>query len=120
MNDLVACADGILSGELVGKPHETRFGEALLAELGGAGIMYHADRVRWDWLSRFRERIVSPEVHPDRRVTFRVKVPNAKRVVLQSGPILNALGSADGEIGFHEVDASGVWALTVGPLPPDI
>ncbi|MBN1873277.1 MAG: MBL fold metallo-hydrolase [Anaerolineae bacterium] len=120
LDDLIACADGILSGELEGKPHETRFGEALLAEAGDAGIIYHADRIRWDWASGFRERMISPEVHADRRVTFRVKAPNAKRVVFQSGPILNALGSADGEVGFHEVDEDGVWSLTLGPLPPDI
>ena len=113
-------AAGIVSGELDGKPHETRFGEALLAQYGEAGILYHADRVRWDWAAGFRERMVSPEVHADRRVTFRVKAPNAKRVVLHSIPILNALGSADGMVGFHEVDDDGVWSLTLGPLPPDI
>jgi enterochelin esterase family protein len=64
--------------------------------------------------------LVSPEIHADRSVTFRVKAPNAKRVLLQSGPILNALGSADGMVGFHEVDEEGVWSLTLGPLPPDI
>lgn len=120
LDDLVACASGILSGELEGKPHETRFGEALLAEVGEAGILYHADRVIWDRAARYRERMVSPEVHADRRVTFRVKAPNAKSVVLHSGPILNALGSADDSLGFHEVDEDGVWSLTVGPLPPDI
>jgi enterochelin esterase family protein len=68
----------------------------------------------------FRGRLVSPEIHSDRRVTFRVKAPNAKRVLLQSGPILNALGSADGMVGFHEVDEEGVWSLTLGPLPPEL
>jgi enterochelin esterase family protein len=120
LDDLVACAAGIVSGELEGKPHETRFGEALLAEVGGAGILYHADRVLWDRAARYRERMVSPEVHANRRVTFRVKAPNAKRVVLHSGPILNALGSADDRVGFREVDEDGVWSLTLGPLPPDI
>jgi enterochelin esterase-like enzyme/glyoxylase-like metal-dependent hydrolase (beta-lactamase superfamily II) len=120
LDDLVSCAAGIVSGELEGVPHETRFGEALLAEVGGAGILYHADRVLWDRTARFRGGMASPEVHADRRVTFRVKAPNAQRVVLQSPPILNALGSADGMVGFHEVDEEGVWSLTVGPLPPDI
>ena len=120
LDDLVACAEGIVSGELKGKPEETRFGEALLAEYGSAGIMYKADRIRWDFSAMFRGRLVSPEVHPDRRVTFRVKAPHAKSVLLQSGPILNALGSADGAVGFHEVDQEGVWSLTLGPLPPDL
>jgi enterochelin esterase family protein len=103
-----------------GNPYETRFGEALLAECGSAGILYRADRIRWGWASRLRERIISPEVSADRAVTFRVRAPNAQRVVLQSGPILNALGSADGSIGFDTVDDDGLWSLTVGPLPPDV
>jgi enterochelin esterase-like enzyme/glyoxylase-like metal-dependent hydrolase (beta-lactamase superfamily II) len=120
LDDLTACAAGIVTGNLEGKPHETRFGEALLAESGGAGILYHADRVLWDRTARLRERMVSPEVNADRHVTFRVKAPNAKRVVLQSAPILNALGSADAMVGFHEVDEEGTWSLTLGPLPPNI
>ncbi len=120
IEDLVACADGILTGEVEGKPYETRFGEALLAECGSAGIIYLEDRIQWGWASRMGKRIISPEVHTDRTVTFRVKAPNAQRVVLQSGPILNALGSADGSVGFNTVDDDGLWSLTVGPLPPDI
>jgi enterochelin esterase family protein len=103
-----------------GKPEETRFGAALHATVGTAEIYYKADRVRWDFSAMFRGRLVSPEVHADRRVTFRLKAPNAKSVLLQSGPILNALGSADGAVGFHEVDDEGVWSLTLGPLPPDV
>jgi enterochelin esterase family protein len=91
-----------------------------MAECGAAKIMYNADKVRWDFAAMFRGRLVSPEVHADRRVTFRLKAPNAKRVLLQSGPILNALGSADGMVGFHEMNEEGVWSLTLGPLPPDI
>ncbi len=120
INDLIVCADRILAGEVEGKPYETRFGEALLAEFGSAGIIYLEDRIQWGWASRLGKRIVSPEVHPDRTVTFRVKAPNAQRVVLQSGPILNALGSADGSVGFNTVDDDGLWSLTVGPLPPDV
>ena len=120
VDDLVACAGRILSGELVGKPQETRFGECLLAEHGTAGITYRADRVRWQFSSLRGERVVSPEVNADRTVTFRVKAPNAKRVLLNSGPILNALGSADSVMAFQEMDDRGVWSLTVGPLPADI
>jgi enterochelin esterase-like enzyme/glyoxylase-like metal-dependent hydrolase (beta-lactamase superfamily II) len=120
LDDLVSCAGRIVSGELVGEPHETRFGECFLAEHGDAGILYDADRVRWDFAALFRGRIVSPEVRADCTVTFRVKAPNAKQVVLQSGPILNALGSADSVIAFREMGDDGVWSLTVGPLPPDI
>ena len=120
LDDLVVCAVKILSGELVGQPQETRFGECLFAEYGTAGIMYQADRVQWQFSAMFGERIVSPEVHADRMVTFRVKAPDAKQVLLQSGPILNALGSADSVMAFHEMGDDGVWSLTVGPLSPDI
>jgi len=78
IDDLIACAAGILSGELVGKPQETRFGECLLAELGSAGVMYKADKIHWRFPWREGERIVSPEVHADRTATFRVKAPKAE------------------------------------------
>ncbi len=120
IDDLIACAAGILSGKLVGKPQETRFGECLLAELGSAGIMYKADKIYWRFGWMQGERIVSPEVHADRRVTFRVKAPKADRVMLTSGPLMNALGSADAGMAFQDKDAAGVWSLTVGPLPPDL
>jgi enterochelin esterase family protein len=120
LEDLLACAEGLLSGELEGAPHETRHGDALLAEVGSAGILYPAGGVNWDWEARLRNQVFAPEVHADRRVTFRVQAPNAKRVILQSAPILNALGSADATIGLHEVDEDGWWSRTLGPLPPDI
>jgi enterochelin esterase-like enzyme/glyoxylase-like metal-dependent hydrolase (beta-lactamase superfamily II) len=120
LDDLESCAEKIVSGELVGKPQETRFGEGLLAECGSGAIMYKADRVRRRPLWLQGERIVSPEVHDDRTATFRVKAPKADRVLLSSVPVMNALGSADAAMAFQERDAAGVWSLTVGPLPPDI
>ncbi|MBS1827726.1 MAG: esterase [Acidobacteria bacterium] len=54
--------------------------------------------------------VLSPEVHPDRRVTFRFRAPSAKEVVLsregaQRSPMTR------GE--------NGVWMLTTDPLDPD-
>jgi len=120
LDDLVACADGILSGELAGEPQETRFGPALQASLGSAQILYRADHIqrRFPWL--FGNRIASPEVYADRTVTFRVKAPHAERVLLSSGPVMNALGSADHALAFPGKDEDGVWSLTLGPLPPDV
>ena len=120
LDDLAACAEGILSGELVSKPQESRFGECLLGEYGSAGIMYRADRIRRPFLSSRGQDIVSPEVHADRTVTLRVKAPHVRQVLLNSGPILNALGSADSAMAFQEMGDDGVWSLTVGPLPPDV
>ena len=120
LGDLAACADQILSGELIGEPQETRFGPCLLASLGTAGILYKADGIHrhFPWLRG--ERIESPEVHADRTVTFRVKAPHAERVLLASGAVMNALGSVDNVLAFQGKDEDGNWSLTVGPLPPDI
>src|SRR5687768_5225089 len=54
----------------------------------------------------------SPEVSADRRVTFRVRAPNASKVTvfcecLSTEPALSK-------------DAEGVWSITVGPIDPDI
>jgi enterochelin esterase family protein len=62
-----------------------------------------------------RERprpIVSPEVHPDRTVTFRFRAPEAKKVEL-SGQFLKANQPLT-------VDAAGVWSVTVGPVEPNL
>jgi enterochelin esterase family protein len=56
-------------------------------------------------------KIVSPDVQPDGRVTFRFRSPNAGKVEL----------SLEGErdhTGMQK-DEQGVWSVTVGPLQPD-
>ena len=51
----------------------------------------------------------SPDIHPDRTVTFRLMAPNASEVALN--------GSWDGATNIKMTkDASGVWSTTVGPL----
>ncbi|HEX7088110.1 MAG TPA: alpha/beta hydrolase-fold protein [Vicinamibacterales bacterium] len=59
------------------------------------------------------DTLVSPEVLPDRRVTFRLYAPKASEVTLRGdwmdGPGTVALTK----------DAQGVWSATVGPLGPD-
>jgi enterochelin esterase family protein len=58
---------------------------------------------------------VSPEVHPDRTVTFRLFAPKASEVVLMGSPgILEVLK----EPKPLQKDDHGVWSLTVGPVPP--
>ena len=54
----------------------------------------------------------SPEVHADKKVTFRYMAPNAKEVKL-SGQF------ADGQIDMVKNDM-GVWEVTVGPIEPDM
>jgi enterochelin esterase-like enzyme len=55
------------------------------------------------------QRLVSPQVNPDRTVTFRLRAPEASQVSLSfagSKPMTK--------------DAAGVWSATVGPLAPEI
>jgi len=57
---------------------------------------------------------VSPEIHPDRTVTFRLFAPKASEVVLMGSPgILEAIKKPMP----LQRDEKGVWSLTVGPLP---
>ena len=57
--------------------------------------------------------VLSPELLPDGRVTFRLYAPRAEQVLLR-GEVVAGQRSAmtRGE--------GGVWSLTIGPLPPDI
>jgi enterochelin esterase family protein len=55
-------------------------------------------------------RVLSPEVHPDKRVTFRFRSPNAKEVLLgREGTTRVPMQKGD----------DGVWALTTDALAPD-
>jgi enterochelin esterase-like enzyme len=56
----------------------------------------------------------SPEVHPDRRVTFRLYAPKATEVTV----------SGEFEVGApaHKLtkDAQGIWSVTIGPFEPEL
>ncbi len=56
-------------------------------------------------------RLVSPEVHPDRRVTLRFRAPNAAKVTL------NREGGRPVEM---TKDDKGVWSVTTEALAPDM
>ena len=54
--------------------------------------------------------VTSPEVAPDRRVTFRLRAPEARAV------------KVSGDFGAHadmQRSDDGVWTVTVGPLDPE-
>jgi len=57
--------------------------------------------------------VVSPQVHADKKVSFRFLSPSAKQVLLGGG-----------QFGASQVpmvkDSLGIWSVTVGPLKPDI
>ncbi len=56
-------------------------------------------------------RFKSPEIHPDRRVTFRFFAPGAFRVLVGGGNLaVHAMEKGD----------DGIWVATIGPLEPDL
>lgn len=66
----------------------------------------------------FGASVISPEVRDDHTITFRLKAPDAKQVMLTGGPMLLALAKKD-PIPFRK-DTDSLWTLTVGPVKPDI
>jgi 1,4-alpha-glucan branching enzyme len=59
------------------------------------------------------DTLVSPEVRPDRTVTFRIRAPKAAQVTLFGAWM---------PVGTQQPmtrDADGVWTATVGPLAPN-
>jgi enterochelin esterase family protein len=58
--------------------------------------------------------VSSPEVHPDRRITFRIRAPKASEVTF-TGDWMPAGASEK-----MTKDANGVWSVTLGPLEPSI
>ena len=57
---------------------------------------------------------VSPEIHADRTVTFRLFAPKASEVVLMGSPGILEFTKKPLPL---KRDEKGVWSLTVGPLP---
>ncbi len=57
--------------------------------------------------------VISPQVHADKKVTFRYLAPSAKEVKLG--------GSEFGAVRSPMVkDSLGIWSITVGPITPDM
>ncbi|GAB4004213.1 esterase family protein [Spirosoma migulaei] len=99
---------------------------ALLLLAGIQGVNAQQAHVNLDWnpqkntqnLLPFGANVISPEVRDDHTITFRLKAPEAKQVMLTGGPILLALKAKE-PIPFQKGD-DGLWTLTVGPVKPDI
>ena len=66
----------------------------------------------------FGATLNSPDVRDDRTVTFRLKAPDAREVLL-TGAVLTALGAQTKPVPFKKGD-DGIWTLTIGPLRPDM
>ncbi len=66
--------------------------------------------------AQFAPPIVSPEVHPDRSVTFRLQAPNAQRVRVNG----DFWGRKSFSMTLDPDFTNGVWSVTTPPLEPDI
>lgn len=62
-----------------------------------------------------QSRASSPEINPDRRVTFRLQAPNASQVKLW-GEWITRANTVENLVR----DSDGTWVVTVGPLDPGI
>ncbi len=58
--------------------------------------------------------LVSPEMHTDNKVTFRLSAPKATEVTI-SGEWMEGFGASEKMVR----DDEGVWSITVGPLAPE-
>ncbi len=56
--------------------------------------------------------VLSPEVHADRTVTFRLRAPEAEAVTVMGEFLAEPRALTEG--------ADGVWSVTVGPVAPEI
>lgn len=61
---------------------------------------------------------VSPEIHPDRTVTFRLEAPGAKEVKLL-GDWMPSTGWIPGSVPMLR-DSGGIWTHTTGVLEPEL
>jgi len=64
------------------------------------------------------EQIVSPEIHDDNSVTFRVNAPDAGEVKL-SGEWMPSEGWTPGSVAMQKGE-NGVWSFTTEPLEPEL
>ncbi len=60
--------------------------------------------------------VVSPEVHAERRVTFRILAPNAQKVELRSPGDIPGIGRGGTPLQFTR-SADGVWEATTNAIP---
>lgn len=65
----------------------------------------------------------SPEIHPDRQVTFRLKAPNVRHVEVRIRNVQQVgdhLAYGGGQLTFPmQKDSNGVWSVTAGPFDPN-
>ena len=68
-------------------------------------------------ITPFGCRVISPEVHDDHTVTFRLHAPQAEEVLLTGSMFVGP--DARKRVPFTKGE-DGMWTLTIGPLAPEI
>ena len=93
--------------------------------LAAISLNAQQSHVNTDWapqkntekITPFGCNVLSPEVHDDHTVTFRLRAPQAKEVLLTGNMFVGP--DARKRVPFTQ-DADGLWTLTIGPLKPEI
>lgn len=88
----------------------------LYAQQSHVNLQFDAQR-NTENIVPFSCNLISPEVHDDNTVTFRLNAPNANEVLLTGSMFVGS--EARKRVPFVKGD-DGVWQLTIGPLKPEI
>jgi enterochelin esterase family protein len=97
---------------------------ALMLSIGSLSAQQDHVNVDWDpqrnkeGIVPFSARVISPEVHDDHTVTFRLQGNNKVQEVTVSGSMFVG-PEANKRVPLVKGD-DGVWSATIGPLVPDI
>ncbi len=83
------------------------------------------ERVNVDWapfanrvnLAAMGASVISPEVNPNRTVTFRLNAPNATSVSVSGSMFRASMNMRSAQM---TKDEKGIWSVTVGPFEPDM
>ena len=86
----------------------------MMAQQSHVNIQYDPQR-NTENITPFSAQVISPEVHDDHTVTFRVKAPDAKDVKLTGSMFVGK--DARKQVPFTKGD-DGIWTLKLGPLTP--
>lgn len=88
------------------------FSRSMLMLIAMAFLITSLNAQEAPWM---RNRVVSPEIHDDNSVTFRLYAPDASKISV-SGSWMEGWGASEALI----KNDTGLWAVTVGPLEPEI
>ena len=75
----------------------------------------HNPQANTQGLAPMGARVISPEVHDDHTVTFRLYAPNAKQVVVRGSMFTGGMDVRSAEM---TKDDKGVWSVKAGPFTP--